>query len=227
MLILGMDTSGKTAAAAVYDTEEDRILAAQTVYTKQTHSQIMLPLCQRVLGDVQLRLADLDCLAAAVGPGSYTGLRIGIAATKAMAYALQLPCAGISTLKGLAYQAQGFCGSICAVMQARQTLVYGGLYRSGADGALEAVVPDQLLEREELAALLQAQQQPVLLVGDAAAAFQTAFPELPLQLAPAPVRLQNGCGICLAARYETGITPDQLEAAYLQPVKAEKDRMQK
>mgnify|MGYP000432559931 CR=1 FL=1 len=223
MLILGMDTSGKTAAAAVYDTEEDRILAAQTVYTKQ----IMLPLCQRVLGDVQLRLADLDCLAVAVGPGSYTGLRIGIAATKAMAYALQLPCAGISTLKGLAYQAQGFCGSICAVMQARQTLVYGGLYRSGADGALEAVVPDQLLEREELAALLQAQQQPVLLVGDAAAAFQTAFPELPLQLAPAPVRLQNGCGICLAARYETGITPDQLEAAYLQPVKAEKDRMQK
>ena len=223
MLILGMDTSGKTAAAAVYDTEEDRILAAQTVYTKQTHSQIMLPLCQRVLGDVQLRLADLDCL----GPGSYTGLRIGIAATKAMAYALQLPCAGISTLKGLAYQAQGFCGSICAVMQARQTLVYGGLYRGGADGALEAVVPDQLLEREELAALLQAQQQPVLLVGDAAAAFQTAFPEVPLQLAPAPVRLQNGCGICLAARYETGITPDQLEAAYLQPVKAEKDRMQK
>ena len=187
----------------------------------------MLPLCQRVLGDVQLRLADLDCLAVAVGPGSYTGLRIGIAATKAMAYALQLPCAGISTLKGLAYQAQGFCGSICAVMQARQTLVYGGLYRGGADGALEAVVPDQLLEREELAALLQAQQQPVLLVGDAAAAFQTAFPEVPLQLAPAPVRLQNGCGICLAARYETGITPDQLEAAYLQPVKAEKDRMQK
>ena len=111
--------------------------------------------------------------------------------------------------------------------RASATLVYGGLYRGGADGALEAVVPDQLLEREELAALLQAQQQPVLLVGDAAAAFQTAFPEVPLQLAPAPVRLQNGCGICLAARYETGITPDQLEAAYLQPVKAEKDRMQK
>lgn len=85
--ILGIDTSGKVAAAALYDSESRCLLAQQTVYTKRTHSQVILPLAERLLADTGLNWQDVDGFAAAKGPGSYTGLRIGIAAVKAMSYA--------------------------------------------------------------------------------------------------------------------------------------------
>ncbi|MFQ9093939.1 MAG: tRNA (adenosine(37)-N6)-threonylcarbamoyltransferase complex dimerization subunit type 1 TsaB [Ruminococcus sp.] len=128
MRILGIDTSGKVAAAALYDSESRCLLAQQTVYTKRTHSQVILPLAERLLADTGLNWQDVDGFAAAKGPGSYTGLRIGIAAVKAMSYALQIPCVGISTLEGLAWQNLSWQGVICAVMTARQSLVYAGLY---------------------------------------------------------------------------------------------------
>lgn len=130
MRILGIDTSGKVAAAALYDSESRCLLAQQTVYTKRTHSQVILPLAERLLADTGLNWQDVDGFAAAKGPGSYTGLRIGIAAVKAMSYALQIPCVGISTLEGLAWQNLSWQGVICAVMTARQSLVYAGLYQS-------------------------------------------------------------------------------------------------
>ena len=141
MRILGIDTSGKVAAAALYDSEAGCLLAQQSVYTKRTHSQVILPLAERLLADTGLQWQDVDGFAVAKGPGSYTGLRIGIAAVKAMAYALQIPCVGISTLEGLAWQNLSWQGVICSVMTARQALVYAGLYRS--DGTtVTALRPD-------------------------------------------------------------------------------------
>ena len=84
MRYLGMDTSGSVAAVALYDTEQDLFLSQQSLYTKKTHSQVILPLVERTLQDCGLTAADLDGIAVAVGPGSYTGLRIGVAAVKAM-----------------------------------------------------------------------------------------------------------------------------------------------
>ena len=119
MRILGIDTSGKVAAAALYDSEAGCLLAQQSVYTKRTHSQVILPLAERLLADTGLQWQDVDGFAVAKGPGSYTGLRIGIAAVKAMAYALQIPCVGISTLEGLAWQNLSWQGVICSVMVMR------------------------------------------------------------------------------------------------------------
>ena len=102
MQILGIDTSGK--AAALYDTEQHCIKAQQTLYTRRTHSQVILPLAERILSDLEMTWQQVEGFAVAVGPGSYTGLRIGVAAAKAMAFALGVPCAGISTLEGLAWQ---------------------------------------------------------------------------------------------------------------------------
>ena len=148
--ILGIDTSGKVAAAALYDSESRCLLAQQTVYTKRTHSQVILPLAERLLADTGLNWQDVDGFAAAKGPGSYTGLRIGIAAVKAMSYALQIPCVGISTLEGLAWQNLSWQGVICAVMTARQSLVYAGLYQS--DGTqITAMQPDGMQPAAELA----------------------------------------------------------------------------
>ena len=186
MRILGIDTSGKVAAAALYDSEAGCLLAQQSVYTKRTHSQVILPLAERLLADTGLQWQDVDGFAVAKGPGSYTGLRIGIAAVKAMAYALQIPCVGISTLEGLAWQNLSWQGVICSVMTARQALVYAGLYRS--DGTtVTALRPDGMQPVAELSEQLSALGEPVLLVGDAveeipAAAFlHAASPATKLQ----------------------------------------------
>ena len=205
MRYLGMDTSGSVAAVALYDTEQDLFLSQQSLYTKKTHSQVILPLVERTLQDCGLTAADLD--------------GIGVAAVKAMTFALQLPCFGISTLEALAYQAATANGLCSAVMKARQNLVYAGLYQN-QNGILQNLVPDGLYEQTEWQQILEQQQVPVLMTGDAAASFKTEQ----VQLAPASVRLQNATGLCLAACHHEPQTPEQLEANYLQLVKAEKDR---
>lgn len=219
MRYLGMDTSGSVAAVALYDTEQDIFLSQQCLYTKKTHSQVILPLVERTLQDCGLTSANLDGIAVAVGPGSYTGLRIGIAAVKAMTFALNLPCFGISTLESLAYQAATANGLCSAVMKARQNLVYAGLYEN-KNGKLQSVVKDGLYDVTEWKKILQQQNERVLVTGDAA----TQFIGETRMLAPAAVRLQNGTGLCLAAKYHEPQTPEQLTANYLQLVKAEKDR---
>ena len=217
MRILGIDTSGKVAAAALYDSESRCLLAQQTVYTKRTHSQVILPLAERLLADTGLNWQDVDGFAAAKGPGSYTGLRIGIAAVKAMSYALQIPCVGISTLEGLAWQNLSWQGVICAVMTARQSLVYAGLYQS--DGTqITAMQPDGMQPAAELAQQLASLEQPVLLAGDAVELFRA---EQGLTIASPMTRLQNGTGICLAAAQAQWQAPAELMPEYLQLVKAE------
>ena len=214
MRILGIDTSGKVAAAALYDSESRCLLAQQMVYTKRTHSQVILPLAERLLADTGLNWQDVDGFAAAKGPGSYTGLRIGIAAVKAMSYALQIPCVGISTLEGLAWQNLSWQGVICAVMTARQSLVYAGLYQS--DGTqITAMQPDGMQPAAELAQQLASLEQPVLLA------------EQGLTIASPMTRLQNGTGICLAAAQAQWQAPAELMPEYLQLVKAEKDLQEK
>lgn len=205
------------------DSESRCLLAQQTVYTKRTHSQVILPLAERLLADTGLNWQDVDGFAAAKGPGSYTGLRIGIAAVKAMSYALQIPCVGISTLEGLAWQNLSWQGVICAVMTARQSLVYAGLYQS--DGTqITAMQPDGMQPAAELAQQLASLEQPVLLAGDAVELFRA---EQGLTIASPMTRLQNGTGICLAAAQAQWQAPAELMPEYLQLVKAEKDLQEK
>ncbi|MFR0950351.1 MAG: tRNA (adenosine(37)-N6)-threonylcarbamoyltransferase complex dimerization subunit type 1 TsaB [Ruminococcus callidus] len=196
MRILGIDTSGKVAAAALYDSEAGCLLAQQSVYTKRTHSQVILPLAERLLADTGLQWQDVDGFAVAKGPGSYTGLRIGIAAVKAMAYALQIPCVGISRWRDWRGRICRGRALICSVMTARQALVYAGLYRS--DGTtVTALRPDGMQPVAELSEQLAALGEPVLLVGDAveeipAAAFlHAASPATNCKTVPASVWQQH------------------------------------
>ncbi len=219
MRILGIDTSGKVAAAALYDSVLSCVLAQQVLYTKRTHSQVIMPLVERILSDTGMTWQDIDGIAVANGPGSYTGLRIGVAAVKAMTFALDIPCIGISTLEGLAWQSLTWQGYLCPVMAARQTLLYTGLYKS--DGkTITCIWDDQICEISALLERLATLDQPVVLTGDAAGlvesdAFCTASPA---------VRLQNGIGLCLAAASrECWSRPESLMPEYLQLVKAEKD----
>lgn len=216
MLLLGIDTSGKTASVAVCT--ENAVLAQTTVYTKLTHSQVILPICKDVLKSAGLTLSDVDVIAAAAGPGSYTGLRIGIAAVKAMCFALGKPCIGISTLEALAYNVSLHKGIICAVMAARLDLVYCAVFRS--DGRnVTRLSEDGLLPTDELTERLEAFDEDVITVGDAAEKlagkrFMTAPPHLKLQLASS---------LCAAGFTKEPYPPDSLEAAYMEITKAEKD----
>lgn len=218
MTVLGIDTSGKIASVAVAN--EEKVLSQTTVYTKLTHSQVILPICGDVLKNAGLELADIDGIAVSAGPGSYTGLRIGIAAVKAMCFALDKPCVGISTLESLAYNALLHKGVICAVMAARLDLVYCGIFRS--DGiSLERLSPDRIMPLDDLKRELEAFEGDIVTVGDNAEILTGDR----FIIAPATLRLQLGPSLCMAAFGKELYSPDKLEAAYLEITKAEKDKL--
>lgn len=222
MLLIGIDTSGKTASAALFDTESETFLAQSSLYTQKTHSQVIMPMVKDIITQSGHKITDLGAIAVANGPGSYTGLRIGVAAVKALSFGLGVKCCGVSTLMGLACNNIAHKGVICSVMKARGDLVYTCTYNS--DGyAVEQLSPEQIISRDELAENLALQGNEVLLCGDGAADFFNDYRSPMFVIAPPQSRLQNACGICLAGASLKLIEPDELEVSYLQKVKAEKD----
>lgn len=226
MLLLGIDTSGKNASAALFDTEAEIFLAHTTLYTQKTHSQVIMPVCRDIIEQCGKKISDIDAIAVADGPGSYTGLRIGVAAVKAMSFALNCKCCGISTLEGMACNNISFIGTICSIMKARGELVYTCAYRS--DGyCLEKICEEKIASRDELAEFLALNGEKTLLCGDGAADFFMEYQSPAFIIAPPQLRLQNAAGVCLAALSKKFVTADELEVSYLQKVKAEKDLEEK
>lgn len=220
MTLLGIDTSGKTASVALCT--EDKVLAQTTVYTSLTHSQVILPICNDVLKNAGVDLADVDGIAVAAGPGSYTGLRIGISAVKAICFAQNKPCVGVSTLEGLANNVSLHQGIICAVMTARLDLVYCAVFKS--DGRkVGRLTDDEILSLEELKSKLEEYDGIIAVVGDAADKLNGER----FLISPPHLKLQLATGLCSAAFNKELGTPDKLDAAYLQITKAEKDLQEK
>lgn len=223
--ILAFDTSGKNASVAVSDGE--RLLWEQTVYTKLTHSQVILPMVSRALEDTGLAYTDLDCVAVANGPGSYTGLRIGIGAVKGLCMGCEgLGCAGVSTLLSLAYNCLPFEGNIAAVMRARPKIVYFGLFRAH-NGRIERLLDDKVCGEEE-AFLGIDTDTPLMLAGDCAADIkQSWFAENEnVRTAPFKDILQRAASLCAAVEEHPELitASDKLTVSYLQETKAEKDK---
>lgn len=219
LLILGIDTSGKTAAAALY---EDGIMLGQSgIYTVKTQSQVILPMVKRLMSDCMRELSQLDLIAVSKGPGSYTGIRIGIAAVKAMAFALKIPCCGVSTLEGLAFTC-GFEGLICPIMKARKDLVYTAVYKI-AGGTSELVSDEQVVSVCELNSYLMSLNEKIMLTGDGAEDFYNKYCNESYVLSPVHLRLQSAAGVIMASINKTPQNDDELQASYLQIVKAEKD----
>lgn len=222
MLLLGIDTSGKTASAALFDTDTEIFLAESSLYTQKTHSQVIMPAVKNIIEQTGKSVSDIDLIAVANGPGSYTGLRIGVAAVKAMSFGLNCKCCGVSTLENLAYNNISYKGTICSIMNARGELVYTCSYKS--DGySLEALCEEKIISRDKLAEFLAFNGTEVLLCGDGAADFFMNYRSSMLIIAPPQGRLQNACGVCLGAMSKKFASPDELKVSYLQKVKAEKD----
>ncbi|MBQ8922558.1 MAG: tRNA (adenosine(37)-N6)-threonylcarbamoyltransferase complex dimerization subunit type 1 TsaB [Oscillospiraceae bacterium] len=214
MLILSVDTSGKTASCAL--AEDGLLIGYRMLYTARAHSQILLPMAEELLADTGHTAQDVDVFAAADGPGSYTGLRIGIAAMQAMAFAGGKQCAGISTLEGLAWNLCGRDGILCACLSARKDLCYCAFFRSSAQ-TVTRLTEDRVLPAAKIAEQIAAYHEPVMVIGDGAAILQRESTEF--LTAPMHLCNQSACGIALAAMHTEPQPPEALTVRYLQEVK--------
>lgn len=199
MVILGIETSASAASCALCD--ETGLLGEFFINTKQTHSQTLMPMTKALLDNTQLRTEDIDVFAVACGPGSFTGLRIGIAAVKGMAMAHGTPCAAVSTLKALAYNMRGAQGLVCAAMDARCKQVYTALFRANG-GAVERLTDDSALTLDELDRQLSQLDAPIFLVGDGARLCYNNLDKQRLRLCLAPEHLlyQRAASVCALGR---------------------------
>ena len=169
MLVFGIDTCCMAATAALMN---DDIMVAQTVVNQnKTHSQIMMPQIEQMFRAAEVDPMMVDAYAAAVGPGSFTGVRIGVATAKAMAQGAGKPCIAVSTLEALAYSSKYFDGVISPILDARRDQVYNALFSGGVDG-LERLCPDRALSLDELLEEIEKMNKKALFMGDATLVFR-------------------------------------------------------
>lgn len=146
MKILAVDTSDNTATACV--AEDNKLLTECVVNYKKTHSQTLMPMIDKCLNDSGTDISQIDLFAVANGPGSFTGLRIGVSAVKGMAHALNKPIIEVSTLEGMAYNLYMCADIVCPIMDARRSQVYNAVY-SWDNGKLHILTPPRALSVEE------------------------------------------------------------------------------
>ena len=198
MRILAVESSAVTASAAILT--DDIMTAEYTINYKKTHSQTLLPMIAEIFKMTDTKPDDIDVIAVSVGPGSFTGLRIGVAAAKGLAWPENKPCAGVSTLEAMAWPLAHLEGDLCAVMDARRNQVYNARFQAGC-GTLTRLCPDRALSLDELAEELRERKKTQILVGDGAGLCYNELTKrgLPVELAPSHLRWQSAWGVARAA----------------------------
>lgn len=222
-MILGIDSSAISAGCALV--ENEKIIAEEFLNTRHTHSETLLPMVKTMLQSAGVRLSDVERIAVTAGPGSFTGLRIGISAVKGLCMGAEKPCVGVSTLEAIAYNFIGIDGIICACMDARCKQVYNALFRS-ENGVITRLCEDRAVTLEELSGELSGYNEKVILAGDGAE-ITDAFTEGKYSIAPPVLRFQRGSGVCFAAEKFPDIKPEALMPTYLRLPQAERERMAK
>jgi len=148
MRVLGIDTS--TSCGSIGLIEDEQILCEYSLVGKASHSERVLKTIDRVLGDSGIPIGDIDGLAISIGPGSFTGLRIGVSAVKGLAFATNIPVAGVSTLDALAQNVRYSPYLICPLLDARKGEVYSALYRNTEKGRLTKLAPEMAIKPVDL-----------------------------------------------------------------------------
>ena len=230
MLILAFETSAKAASAALYDGQV--LLGEHYQNTGLTHSQTLMVMAQDLLKQCSKTMAEVTAVAVAEGPGSFTGVRIGVAAAKGLSWGAEIPCFGVSTLESMAHSLGVWQGYVCPCMDARRSQVYNALFYVN-QGQLKRVKEDRAISLSELKEELKTLDGPIFLVGDGAVlAHKTLAGEIPaLILPPEHRRHQRASGVALAAAEAIGAgeTGDgaTLTPNYLRLSQAERERMEK
>lgn len=228
MKILALETSAKSVSAAVV--ENGAVLASAYQNTGLTHSRTLMPLVDGMLKAAELPLENVDLIAVAQGPGSFTGLRIGVAAAKGLAWAKDLPCCGVSTLVAMAQNLRHLDGEIICAMDARRNQVYNAVFEA-KDGRLTRLSEDRAIGLAQLAEEVKNRSSTKIIVGDGAHLCYNYFLEagIPCRMAPAQLRMQNAVGVALAAEELAAegktVSAHQLVPVYLRLSQAERERL--
>ena len=226
MLTLAFESSAKAASVALV--RDGSLVSQYSQCSGLTHSRTLLPMAEDMLKNAELTLKDVDLFAVAHGPGSFTGIRIGVSTVKGLAWACDKPCVGVSTLEAMAWHGLAADGLICPVMDARRSQVYNALFRIQS-GAPARLTPDRPISLEELAAQLRQLEGIPFLVGDGAG-ITARFLEregLPFRLAPENLLWQSAWGVAMAARDKTPGDSQSLLPVYLRLSQAERERQEK
>ena len=227
MLMLCLESSAKTASAALF--EDGKFLGEYFQADGLTHSRTLLPMAESLLNNTDHKLADIGCVAVAHGPGSFTGLRIGMAAAKGLAWALDIPAVGVSTLEAMAMGGPTAEGAmLCCCMDARRNQVYNALFEV-RDGKPVRLTEDRAISIAELQQEMTSYHKSWILLGDGAELCYNALDkeQLAVQLAPEGLRMQSARGVGLAARDKPLGTADDLLPVYLRLSQAERERQER
>ena len=230
MLILAFETSAKAASVAL--TEDGKLLGESYQNTGLTHSQTLMAMAQDLLKQCGKGMRELGAVAVAEGPGSFTGVRIGVAAAKGLSWGAELPCYGVSTLEAMAQTLGVYQGYVCACMDARRAQVYNALFYVN-QGVLERRSGDRAISLAELGEELKALEGPIFLVGDGSnLTYKTLAGAVPNLVLPPEHRMhQRAVGVALLAekKHAAGEPGDgnALMPNYLRLSQAERERMEK
>ena len=230
MLILAFETTAKSCSVALHDGR--KLLAESYQNSGLTHSQTLMVMAQDLLKVCGRTAAEVTHLAVAAGPGSFTGVRIGVSAAKGFAWGAELPVYGVSTLEAMAETLGVYQGYVCACMDARRNQVYNGLFYANS-GTLERYSEDRAIALADLKLELEHLDGPIYLVGDGAElTYKTLSQDIPeLILPPEHRRHQRASGVAIVAAKQAaaGVSADAnaLTPNYLRLSQAERERMEK
>lgn len=238
MKLIGIDSSGLVASVAIM--EDDKLVAEYTVNNKKTHSQTLLPMLEEIVQSTGLDMKEIDAIAIAAGPGSFTGLRIGSATAKGLGLALKKPIVSVSTVDALAYNMYGTDCLVCPIMDARRNQVYTGIYefvKEEDDSSafckyqLKVIKEACAVPIEEIAQALNETGRKVIFLGDGVPVFAEQLKTLmkaDYSFAPAHLALQKaGCVASLGMeKFGNGIYEDAAmhSPEYLRLSQAERER---
>ncbi len=229
MKILGIDSSGLVAGAAIM--EDQKMTAEYTLNHKLTHSETLMGMIDECVRRTGLDLKELDGIAVSSGPGSFTGLRIGVGTVKGLAMALKVPVAGVPTLEALAWGLYGCAGYVCPIMDARREQVYTAVFEYDEERALKTLMEGQPLGLDELLSLLKGFDGPVTFCGDAVAVYGDRIKsEAGVKAFFAPkhqLHQRAGAVAALGMKYlkeGRGISPEELVPHYFRKSQAERER---
>ena len=226
MLTLAFESSAKAASAALL--LDGKLLSQYSQCSGLTHSRTLLPMGEDMLKNAELNWKDVDLIAVAQGPGSFTGIRIGVSMVKGLAWALEKPCVGVSTLEAMAWHGLAAGGLVCPVMDARRGQVYNALFEM-QDGRPVRLTEDRPIALSELAGELASFDRPPFLVGDGAEMSAAFFASqgIEYRLAPENLRMQSAWGVAMAAEGKEPGTAESLLPVYLRLSQAERERLEK
>ena len=230
MLLLAFETSAKAASVALF--ENEKLLGESYQNTGLTHSQTLMVMAEDLIRQCGHAPDAVEAVAVAEGPGSFTGVRIGVAAAKGFAWGKNIPCYGVSTLESMALGLGAFEGMICPVMDARRSQVYNALFYVNR-GIVSRNTEDRAIALADLAEELKTVEIPVFLVGDGSnLCYTTLNKTIPNLILPPEHRLhQRAVGVGLAAwkKIAAGEAGDgnALTPNYLRLSQAERERMEK